>query len=629
MTTIIPPIGLPPLRRHVEIVHRVCAGVVGFLTLQVSGLIDDFGRPQSLTPQRERFLVGAVGPMTNAALRLGRAGNIALGFDIRDDRDAPVRFCGFALKLARAADWTSRVPFAPTAALAAGDTLWPIFLLSEPVPAAALLPVLQSFSGFAGLGVPDAGDLEQGVPLAGSVYTPPIGAAAPVEVALDWRLPAYKLADFDVTAIPAPYVTLAAFPPEPPKLRAAPPANDDEDGADVLGVRLGRLSLLLHAQMRKLDIGSDVEIARLLARALVGNLGDVIHDEGSFWFYSIDDHCWRPLDHNLIFRVAHAFDGAIFERPTGKPDLVQLGTSRLVSILRQTEAILAQRNFFRDAAIGINCETGFIAFLENGTPELRPHDPAHRQRHTLRGHWDSWALEDPDPPPGSLLFTLLEGCFRGDDDAGSKVALIGELAGCAATGYATKLRNPKLTILKGASAGNGKSAVLDVLSSMLPPDAVASVPAAKFNDDRHVIHLVGKYLNRRDEVSSAAVISSDACKNIITGEPIAGRDVYKSAVVFRPIALHVFACNTLPSFTGGLDRGVQRRQAVLEFNRTIPSEEQIPGIGRLIAVEEPYALLAFAVAGQQRLMRQGAFTVPPSSERGLRDWFLSGDPVIA
>jgi phage/plasmid-associated DNA primase len=228
-----------------------------------------------------------------------------------------------------------------------------------------------------------------------------------------------------------------------------------------------------------------------------------------------------------------------------------------------------------------------------------------------------------------LLFRLFDGCFRDDEDREAKINFVGELAGCAASAFGTKIRSPKMTVFKGERAENGKSALLDLLCGMLPPEAVASVPASKFSDNRHVVHLVGKYLNRRDEVSSAAVISSDAAKNIVTGEPITGRDVYKSAVVFRPTALHVFACNTLPSFTGGLDRGVQRRLALLQFNRVIPDEEKIPAIGQRVAAEEPDLLLAFAVAGMQRLLRQVAFTVPRSSERGLREWFLSGDPVIA
>jgi putative DNA primase/helicase len=110
---------------------------------------------------------------------------------------------------------------------------------------------------------------------------------------------------------------------------------------------------------------------------------------------------------------------------------------------------------------------------------------------------------------------------------------------------------------------------------------------------------------------------------------VSGRDVYKSVVIFRSDALHIFATNVLPSYSGGFDRGVRRRQGMLVFNRVIPTEEQIVDLGRRIAAEETDLLLAFAVAGASRLLRQKGFTEPPSSIAELHEWFTSGDPVAA
>ena len=100
-------------------------------------------------------------------------------------------------------------------------------------------------------------------------------------------------------------------------------------------------------------------------------------------------------------------------------------------------------------------------------------------------------------------------------------------------------------------------------------------------------------------------------------------------VPFRSIALHIFATNNLPSFTGGFDRGVRRRLGMLTFNRSIPRQEQIVDLGRRVAAEETDLLLAFAVSGASRLLRQKAFTEPPSSQKELHEWFTSGDPVAA
>jgi phage/plasmid-associated DNA primase len=118
-------------------------------------------------------------------------------------------------------------------------------------------------------------------------------------------------------------------------------------------------------------------------------------------------------------------------------------------------------------------------------------------------------------------------------------------------------------------------------------------------DERHIIGLVGKLLNASDELSSAAAIASETFKAVVTGEPVQGRDVYKSRVEFRPVAQHLFATNNLPVFAGGMDRGVQRRLLVIPFNRMIPTQERVEQIGQRIAEEEADLLLVWAVDGSR------------------------------
>jgi P4 family phage/plasmid primase-like protien len=226
------------------------------------------------------------------------------------------------------------------------------------------------------------------------------------------------------------------------------------------------------------------------------------------------------------------------------------------------------------------------------------------------------------------MFTLLNGVFKGDDDATGKVSLVAEVCGAAALGYATKLMQPKAVFLYGQTAENGKSQVLDLARGLLPTNAVCSVPAGRMGDERHIVGLVGKLLNATDELSAAAV-ASDTFKSVVTGEPIEGRDVFKSRVEFRSVAQNLFATNNLPPFHGGMDRGIQRRLLVVPFNRTIPVDQRIENIGRRIAEEEADLLLAFAVDGASRLIRQRNFTVPPSCKQALSDWLYGADPVLA
>jgi phage/plasmid-associated DNA primase len=325
---------------------------------------------------------------------------------------------------------------------------------------------------------------------------------------------------------------------------------------------------------RLLKIGSDIEIAAGVASDLCSSRGSVIFCEGEFWDY--DRTHWQAVDWAELRRAVHRYDGVVF----GDGGIIKLNKTRIDSILNEMGAKLARPNFFAEPPTGINCVSGFIAFAPDGIPNLKPHNPEHRCRHVLKGKWTG-----NDPMLGleilffSLLGQLLDGVFRGDGDAEDRRQLLAEIASAAALGYATRLRQPKAVILKGETAENGKSQILDLFRSLLPNDAIASIPAGKMSDERYVVDLPAKHLNAADELSGAEAIASDVFKAVITGEPVSGLAVYRLPVTFRPVAQHVFAINTLPSFSGGMDRGVQGRLLVVTFNRVIPREERVEHIG--------------------------------------------------
>ena len=369
-----------------------------------------------------------------------------------------------------------------------------------------------------------------------------------------------------------------------------------------------------------LSIGSDAEIARFVVRDLERRHGPVVFSEGAFWRYT-GTH-WEALPEEALWLAACRYDGALIPRDAGG-GRVKLSQTRVKSILALMRPALAREDFFAEPALGINCASGFIRFAEDGRATLVPHSPDHRRRHVLAGRWPAGASEEAKSR--SLLARLLEGCFKGDADKAEKIDLLGEVAGVAALGAATRLVEPKALVLKGEAAENGKSEVLNALRALLPEEAVASISPARFGDRTFACHLAGKLLNAPDELSGPDAIASDAFKQIITGEPLTVRDVYKSAFVFRPAAQHVFATNTLPGFQGGMDRGVRRRLMVLTFNRVIPRAERIERIGLRIGQEEPDLLLDWAVRGAGRAIAARRFVEPRSSAEALRDWMCSSD----
>lgn len=378
------------------------------------------------------------------------------------------------------------------------------------------------------------------------------------------------------------------------------------------------------ARLRTLEIGSDTEIAKCVAQDLRTAFGPIVQDEGEFWRY--DCSRWEAIPRDELWKAIVVYDGAEFLTPSQDPANVKLNKSRVESVLVCMAPLLSKVGFFASSPIGINCASGFITFDPSGMPRLAAHSSEHRQRHVLAA---SWLADRPQRSPARLLNLLLEGCFKGDVDKTAKIDLLAEVAGAAVMGMATSIIEPKALVLVGKQAENGKSQILAMIRSLLPPSAVSAISPAKFSDRTFLCHLAGKLLNAPDELSGSATIACDVFKQMITGDPTWVRDLYRSGFELSPRAQHIFATNTLPEFKDGMDRGVRRRLCVLEFNRVIPRSERLERIGSRIGEEEGDALLAWAIEGAGRVIRSGNHTIPASSITALLAWVYSSDPVLA
>lgn len=379
-------------------------------------------------------------------------------------------------------------------------------------------------------------------------------------------------------------------------------------GADAIS-NLRRHSMLDHS--------SEVYIARLLSEDLAQACGHVVASEGQLWAWG-PTH-WRAIDDNKLRLAIHDFDNLT----AGTKTPIKMSRRMVDGIAHEVSVILGNLTFFAEGKQALNARNCVIEIDAQGDVLDRSHDPDDRFRFTINADFD---LDTPmTPPEGSMLHRLLQGSFRDDADAAAKIDLVGEILGAAAFGLATRLSQPKAFVFLGESASNGKSTIAGLLRCLLPRGSVSSIAPAHFEDERRVVGLVGKAANVADEISAAA-ISGETFKAAVTGDTISGRGLYKDAVTFAPTALHVFTTNTLPKFTGFLDRGLQRRLMVLRFERTIPAGEVIADIAEQIATKELDLLMGFAIAGARRLIMRGEYTVPASSVEALKSWILL-DPV--
>jgi phage/plasmid-associated DNA primase len=157
----------------------------------------------------------------------------------------------------------------------------------------------------------------------------------------------------------------------------------------------------------------------------------------------------------------------------------------------------------------------------------------------------------------------------------------------------------------------------------------SNVSAHEFTDKNTVIQMRGKDLNTSAELTSSTAVSSEVFKKVVTGDPLAGKILYKDVVTFRSTALNVFATNKLPAFAGGIDPGVRRRLIVIEFPNSIPLEDQVEDIHQQIIDKEYSLLMSWAIEGAARVIRNGGFSVPASSVAALARWTSDTDVVKA
>jgi hypothetical protein len=365
--------------------------------------------------------------------------------------------------------------------------------------------------------------------------------------------------------------------------------------------------------------GSDVEIAEQLSGFLNRKFGETVYCEDMFWHYT-GTH-WKEIPRNVLWILASEYNG----HGHGKKGIIRLNSSRIESILKHLEKLQSRPGFFNNVARGVNCLSGFVEFA-NGAPSLSIHSAGHRQRDTLQGHWDP-TKRVMEIPPQSLIHALLYGSTAGDPEQLEKIEALLRLAGSVVTGSGTRGIDPKVVILKGASKA-GKKQMLIMFRGLVPASAQCCISPSQFADKNFVVELAGKLLNTCDELGSTYAITSEIFKKVATGDPVTGCRKYGHPFTFSPTTQNIFACNLLPSFRGGVDPAVLNRLYILQLDRAIPFDERIDRLGERIVEEEMDLLLALAIEGAARLIRDGRFPHLESAEAELAE-LAETDSVVA
>ena len=337
--------------------------------------------------------------------------------------------------------------------------------------------------------------------------------------------------------------------------------------------------------------------------------------DGELWRFCGTN--WQPVEEHEKRCLVQGLDGLRY----GEKGVVHANKSLIDGVLSELHAMCAVPEFFDDAPIGLNCQSGFIRLDSKKKPELIPHAAALRQRFCITAEWGPDAKVTPSP----LTERYFSGIW-GDGKASIEGrTLLEEILGAACAGLGTKLKSPKAFVLHGPSAANGKSQFIHLVRGMLPRTAHSAIAPSEMGKEQFLAELVGKTANLSNELSSTKAIASDKMKAVISGDVVSAKRVYRPVYQFTPQALHLFATNILPSFHDGVDEGIRRRFIAVSFPETISESERIPEIAKRILQTKKSTILDLAVKGAARIIENGKYSIPQWVTAETEEWFQDAD----
>lgn len=363
---------------------------------------------------------------------------------------------------------------------------------------------------------------------------------------------------------------------------------------------------------------SHTAIARFLLRDFEKFGPRPIFAEGKLWQY--EETHWEEVPNRKMRAWVQELDGACIEKKK-----IVANKAFIDGVLHELQSMCEVEDFFNNPPVGINSKSGYVRISDTGNATLEQHRPEQAQRHILNATWEPEA----DFEISGLLQTLLDGCLGTDSESEKSKRLILQIIGVACSGASKLLTEPKAFICFGQGGANGKSEVLNLVREFLPKASVSAISPEDFSKEQHLAALAGKMANIADELSSSRAITSDKFKQLVTGESVAAKEIYRKVFSFEPSAIHLFATNTLPEFRGGIDGGVKRRVVIIPFDRIIPRKSRVPSIGKRVASEQGSLLLALAVAELQRVVRSGGYDIPARSVNATNQWLDDSDPVLS
>lgn len=188
------------------------------------------------------------------------------------------------------------------------------------------------------------------------------------------------------------------------------------------------------------------------------------------------------------------------------------------------------------------------------------------------------------------------------------------------------LKLEKVLLLYGTGA-NGKSVLFEILMALLGSQNVTNFSLNRLTDDQgnSRAQLGNKLLNYSSEINGK--LESSIFKQLVSGEPVEARLLYKDSQIITDYARFMFNCNELPKEVENTN-AFFRRFIILPFRVTIPSQEQDKELSKKIIGNELSGVFNWVLNGLTRLLKNKDFTHSNIVENEVLQYQKESDSVL-
>lgn len=179
----------------------------------------------------------------------------------------------------------------------------------------------------------------------------------------------------------------------------------------------------------------------------------------------------------------------------------------------------------------------------------------------------------------------------------------------------------KAFIFFGASAENGKSTLLEILSHLIGRNNISHVSIHNLQKGKfYAAEIKDKLLNTVAELPRTSLESVEIFKSIVTGDSLSVEEKYKDRYEINPYAKHIFTANELPQILD-TSNGFYRRLNIVKFDAQFTDEQKMNfNINNLLNENALNYLAKISLNAYLELLNTRHFSNEKESEEIIRQY---------